>query len=622
MHNEVTTAFGGVHQHEVEYIDQSEKVFLAESAIVLKKASSSAVTPPSYYDITEYFNSFDAEDGWLRLVCYPEVDAKEEPVKASVTNSDAVAKYLTLEADGFAIKESNVALIGETVTSGAYTYVIEDAEGYYYELGTITEEFEITTTVVPVEVAAQSFTWTYKNATTAKEYMAEALAINGLTAKQYNAVKALMASQPAQLFSAKDMKKSLGNVTFEFTTTPTANTDVQQLKMTIVTEEFAQGGDYVVVGKYLIEDCLVEITVPVSVKGMPELADFTIPAEVFTFDGQYEYELLDNNAREALWNANSALVEGQITKDEFISDFLASATYKAVAAKDHSSLYRSAGKIFVRFNEAALDKAAAKPSISIEHATGLETNILTEGVALAKPEITFVANEYYIDENGRALLKTEFNGSSFDIEQKDMSAAYSVTGAKGVVLTYAVDEADKAQAAALKALKGNKPVVDNGKVMWNDWNSLELIIRVTATLGGVEVGETTFVAYINDPVAEDIAIRVIDKKGTLADLTLYAGESKYAASVIDLQANAKNVFTETGLDADLAAALAAAVKYEAVSELNIPVSFNETTGVLSVADSSMEIQGDHTISVKVVYTYQFGEREAVIDFVVKPGTRK
>lgn len=613
VHDNVNTAFGGVHVHEMEYIDQSKKIFLADSYVGLEDKTNPA--KPVFHNIVEYFNSFDAEEGWLELVCYPELDAKKNPVPATITNDAAVGKYVNLSHEGFGIKESNIALIGETVTSGAYEFVIEDAEGYSFSLGTITEQWDITTTIVPVEVAPQSFTWTYKNATTANTYMKEALAIKGLTAEQYNAVKAVMASQPATLYSGK---KALGDVTFEFTTTPTADTDVQQLKMTIVTNEFAKGGDYTVVGEYLIDDCLVEITVPVSVKGMPKLADYTIPAKTFTFDGQYKYELLKESYIEKFWAANEAAVKEQITKEDF-ANFIATSTVTGVAAGNHSSLTRDQGIVYVTFQPAALDKAAAKPAINFEHATGLEVNLATEGVALAKPEIEFVANDYYV-VNGRTLLKTEFNGQVFDIEQKDVTLAYSVKGAEGVVLTYSVDDADKAQKAALDKLAGTKPVVNNGVVMWNDWNQLELILRVTATLGGVEVGSHTFVAYINDPVEEAISI-LLDSKKKPVDLTLYAGESKNTFGVLYLEANEKNIFAATGLDADLEAALNGSVAFE-TETLNSALSFDKTTGVITVADQGMEIQGDHKVVVKVVYSYKFGNRDFAVEYVVKPGVRQ
>ena len=129
-----------------------------------------------------------------------------------------------------------------------------------------------------------------------------------------------------------------------------------------------------------------------------------------------------------------------------------------------------------------------------------------------------------------------------------------------------------------------------------------------------------FVAYINDPVEEAISI-LLDSKKKPVDLTLYAGESKNTFGVLYLEANEKNIFAATGLDADLEAALNGSVAFE-TETLNSALSFDKTTGVITVADQGMEIQGDHKVVVKVVYSYKFGSRDFAVEYVVKPGVRQ
>ncbi len=623
VHGEEGYAFNGVIEHKLDYTNKEEQIFLCDGFVGVEETDAEGET--SFVKVVEAYDAFAAEGGWLKLVCTPEmieVDGEEEPVKAT-PSSEAIAEYLTLNADGFAIKESNEALIGESVSSGRYTYTIEDAEGYSYELGTIKEQYDLQTTTVELAVAAQNFTWTYANAV--NTYKKEAVNVAGvLNAARYNAVKALMASNPAKLYKG-DEEIAGATVSLSFTTTPTADSDAQQLTVEIVTEAFAEGGNYEVKGEYLLDDCLVELTIPVTVKGMPVLKAVEVAAAEFVFDGLYTYTLIDTEAdfMAQLWAANEAVVAGQITEEEF-ETLIAAATFTCDQNEGKADLSVNADEVVVRFEAAALNDAIYMPVLNIEHSNGLKTALISKGVSLVSPAVTFTANPLYVVD-GKAKMITSLNGSQFTVEQKSLAGAYSVAGAEGLTLVYEVandeeseDAAVKAQAEALTAIVedgGAVPAISGELLSWNDWTATELIINVKAMLNGVEMAATSFVAYIVDPVAEQIAL-VKD-----ADLSLYAGEEVYVASKLELLAGEKNIFAANGLDADLATALGGKVTYAAIGEVNSAVTVDETNGTIAVADSAIEIVGSATVKVKVTYIYQFGERTFEAAFTVKAGTR-
>lgn len=608
--------FGAETENEIEYTDNSKRLFLDGGFIGIKDGKN-------YVDITNFYNSF-GEDGWLKLVCTPEVDADKNLVASKmydengveVTDKDELAR-MSLAAEGFCINKSDIALIGNVVKSGVYTYTIEGEAGSY-TLGTIVDAYEITTITTPVAVEAQKFIWTYDNAINGKTYVKEGLALNGLTAAQYTELKAFSSINGA-VYTA-DGKTRLADAYIEMTTTPTANSDVQLFDMTIIDTNdkvFAKAGNYVAKFSQLISDCVVEITVPVVVeKGIVTLANVDLGAQVYTFDGQYVYELVAD-VKKAILEANAEVIGEQFTEENF-EDFW---TNSAKSKIGELPVYRNAGvKLSVNFANAKFD-TEYKTGYEVAYA-GLKA-AANATVKMVKPVAKFTANDFYVVD-GRMEMITEFSqaGDEFDVLDKMITKAYAISGVKGAVLSYEI-------ATDLSEFTGAKPEITtdaNGDYIltWGEWNELKLELVAKATLEGVEVGSHKFIAYINDPVAEAMSIRTIEvnKKQVPVDLTLYAGESNNVFDVLYLEANETNVFDFNNhcLEANLESALGASVIFE-TEELNPALSFDKTTGEIAVDAAGMNIQGDHTVTVKVVYTYTFGIREYAVDFVVKPGTR-
>ena len=451
------------------------------------------------------------------------------------------------------------------------------------------------------------------------------MAVSGLTVAQYKEAKNSYFN--LSLYDGEERVDGT-SVNLTLTTTPTADTDVQWAALTINdwNNAFAEGGEYIVKGECELDECRVKVEIPVTVKAMPELKGIAPAAKEYSFDGQYVYELIgvevdkekkvvdDYVAR--LWAANEEIVKGQITKEEF-AEMLANPEKKISDTNEGKAMLKLVeGAVMVEFAPEALnDNKSYKPTLRFKHASGLECAIEAQGVKLTKPNVTWIPSTLYI-VNGRAEMKTELSGQDFKIVPKDMSGAF--TTKEGCDLTYSIyDEKDSAQAKTLAAMKeADKavPTIVDGKLSWNDWTGLELIVKVEAKKSGVLLGTTTFTAYINDPVGK-IAI---DEK---ADNTIYAGESKNAGSVVNLLASDKrDCFNEDGtLNSDLKTALAGSVKYAKSGEWDSAITLVD--GVVTVPESSIEIVADKKIKVKVTYTYQFGKKEQDVTLVVKKGTR-
>lgn len=605
-------AFGQVLTTELDYTDKSVQNFLAETCVAVAMDGEQTPSP-----VEQRWASIFGEEGALRVVCTPELDADKKPVKAQVSDP-ALAAFLTLGVDDFAIKTSDKSLQGASVESGSYTYSICGAkgsawEGYALELGAVRMRYELVTTTVPMQVPDMTFAWSYAAYKENKLYKSDEVAVTGLTVAQYN--EAREANFDLALY---DGEKRLGAaVALTLTTTPTAESDAKWASLEIrdAGDDFVEGGSFVVKGSCLLEGCRVKVEIPVTVTPMPVLKGIELPASVYAFDGSYDYELLAADAKEGyaarLWAANEAAVKGQITKEEF-AEIIAEASITPERNGGKALLSLNEGAVQVTFDAAALDEAKSyAPSLDFAHACGLECSIAAQGVQLTKPSVTWVPNNLYI-VNGRAAMKTELVGNLFRIEQKDMSIAYATK--EGYDLTYSIyDAAKSAQAEALAALtKEGKtlPAIDaDGILTWNDWSSLELIVRVEASKNGVALGETTFVACIADPVGAP----ALDAK---AKNEVRAGGSLHVASLVTLPAGDRDCFEAEGLNADLKQALKAEVAYEQVGDWNPAVTLSKE-GVVSVAESSIGIAADTEVKVKVTYTYQFGKKETVAAVVVK-----
>lgn len=619
--------FGQTVETELDYTNTAKQTFLEGFTVVAEDSNANGLSKETateekktYTDVKKLYAAF-GDNGALTIVCKPELDENDKPVKATVSD-EALAEFLELESDYFAITEADKSLQGAIVSSGVYTYTIEGAKGSEYEgysctLGTVQMKYTLQPYTIEMTIPAIQYSWTYADYND-KTYESKAVEVAGLNLKQYNEIKTNHPDGiPAKLFKGED---EVAEGTLKLSSSPSVESDVKQAMLTITDQNnaFAKGGEYTVKGEATLDAYRLKFEISVTVKAMPKLSAYVAPAKKYPFDGQYTYELISAEEGEdcvaQLWAVNEANVKDQITKKEF-AEMLTSVTPESKANAGKANLNIAAGAVNVVFDTDAEKGKSYKPALVFKHASGLECKIEAD-VTLAKSEVTFVPNSLYL-VNGRAKMRTNLSGSTFEIESKDMSGAYTTDPAEGYELTYSIDNEEGTQQAedlAAMAEEGkNVPAIADGVLSWNDWTGLELTIKVEAKKKGVTLDSTTFIAYIDDPVKAF----EIDAE---ADNTLYAGESKSVASIVNLPAtDDRDCFTETGLDAELETALKGSVKYEKVGEWNPAISLEN--GSVKVAESSIEIAADMEVKVNVTYTYQFGERKQEVTLVVKKGTR-
>lgn len=619
--------FGNTGVAELDYTNKEPQLFLDGFAVAAPDKDEEGYT--IYTDVAKLYEAF-GEQGALKIVCDPELGADGKPVKAT-TNVDpkVAAKTLELTADGFTIKEADKALQYNYIQSGEYTCSIEgvkggEYEGYGLELGTFSISYNLIPTTIEMTVPAVHYDWSYAAAAGNHRYITKEMSVSGLTVEQYNEINN-GAGYDMGLYKDDEVVPN-AVVNLFATTTPTAPTDVQWAKLQIIDRNnvFAEDGEFIVKGKFYLSDCIAKFEIPVTVTGAPELQGIKPAVKSYPFNGENTYELISAKEGEdyiaQLWAANKEILKDQFkdTADSKAFDQFkamiegADVTYKA---DGKAELQIVNGAVKVTFDLDAVDDGKSyKPSIVFEN-NGLTCSIEAQGVSLAASNVTWIPGIFIA--NGRAEMKTSFDDSTFQIEQKDMTKAYTTN--VDADLTYTIyNEKDSAQAKALAAMaKAGKtvPTIENGLLSWNDWTALELIIKVEARHNNNLLGSTTFTAYIADPVG---AFAMTPK----VDATLYAGESKKAGSLVDLKAsNGKDCFDANGTpNTDLAAALHGKVKYAKVGEWDSVITL-ATDGTVTFNETSYELPADTNIKVKITYEYQFGKKEYEVTLTLKKGTR-
>ncbi len=626
LKGEENFGFGNIGVAELDYTNKEPQLFLDGFAVAAPDKDEEGYA--IYTDVAKLYEAF-GEQGALKIVCEPELGADGKPVKAT-TNVDpkVAAKTLELTADGFTIKEADKALQYNYIQSGEYTCSIEgvkggEYEGYGLELGTFSISYNLIPTTIEMTVPAVHYDWSYATASGNDWYTTNEMSVSGLTVERFNELK--RAGYNMNLYKGDELVPgTIVRLTVE--STPTAPTDVQYVKVQVKdnNKAFAEGGEFIIKGKYNLSDCIAKFEIPVTVTGAPELQGIKPAVKSYPFNGEYTYELISAKEGEdyiaQLWAANKEILKDQFkdTADSKAFDQFkamiegADVTYKA---DGKAELRIVNGAVKVTFDPDAVgDGKSYKPSIVFKN-NGLTCSIEAQGVSLAASNVTWIPGIFI--KNDRAEMKTSFEGSTFQIEQKDMTKAYT-TNVDADLIYSIYNEKDSAQAKTLAAMaKADKevPTIVNGVLSWNDWTALELIIKVEARHNGNLLGSTTFTAYIADPVG---AFAMTPK----ADATLYAGESKNAGSLVDLKAsNGKDCFNTDGtLNADLETALHGKVKYAKVGEWDSVITL-KADGTVTFNETSYELPADTNIKVKVTYEYQFGKKEYEVTLTLKKGTR-
>ena len=602
----------------------------------LKYNSTETVTFMEDFDV--YYNPETNEyhklsDMWENA---PKITIKK-PTKAATIAPETHKTNYTVSATTAAIKTSSTDLIGETITSELFTYSIS-ANNKTLEIGKAKQQITIVgdnTDTKTVEAAKLHWQYAIANSDAASRnvYVAENVALdNALKAAIYNDMKTY--TENASLEAGKYTISITENGTtasgitpaIELVSTPSVDTDAQLVKITL-TGDLKKTANYVVKAVYMHQDkTTATIIANVNVTGMPEIAAYEIPAAEKTYVGEYEFVLLQNYAS-VLWNDNLKDAFGdKTTFENVIYGATANATKagKADLAKDNQN-------IKVTFDNDAVYGTAYKPSIKFTDAkeTGFAVTFKST-VTLVELEAEMKVNSAYINSEGKATASTVLTSSVFKVLDKEIAGAYYYDGeyADKTTVVYSINES----ADDLKAIEdagGTAPSISSDVLTWADWNKLELKVKAELTTNDRVLDTKEFVVTIADPVAEAITA------DSEVDATIYAGETdktfavpsmlKLAAqkgSAIDA---ATNVFDAAGaamgLNDDLKTALTGKATYTLAEGTNPIITISaDGKGILTLADSALEIN-EFSVTVKVTYKYQFGERTFDATIKVKPGTK-
>ena len=602
----------------------------------LKYNSTETVTFMEDFDV--YYNPETNEyhklsDMWENA---PKITIKK-PTKAATIAPETHKTNYTVSATTAAIKTSSTDLIGETITSELFTYSIS-ANNKTLEIGKAKQQITIVgdnTDTKTVEAAKLHWQYAIANSDAASRnvYVAENVALdNALKAAIYNDMKTY--TENASLEAGKYTISITENGTtasgitpaIELVSTPSVDTDAQLVKITL-TGDLKKTANYVVKAVYMHQDkTTATIIANVNVTGMPEIAAYEIPAAEKTYVGEYEFVLLQNYAS-VLWNDNLKDAFGdKTTFENVIYGATANATKagKADLAKDNQN-------IKVTFDNDAVYGTAYKPSIKFTDAKGTGFAVTFKStVTFVELEAEMKVNSAYINSEGKATASTDLTSSVFKVLDKEIAGAYYYDGeyADKTTVVYSINES----ADDLKAIEdagGTAPSISSDVLTWADWNKLELKVKAELTINDRVLDTKEFVVTIADPVAEAITA------DSEVDATIYAGETdktfavpsmlKLAAqkgSAIDA---ATNVFDAAGaamgLNDDLKTALTGKATYTLAEGTNPIITISaDGKGILTLADSALEIN-EFSVTVKVTYKYQFGERTFDATIKVKPGTK-
>ena len=556
-------------------------------------------------DVAENWPSFSEN---LEVVVSTEKDAK------ATTDMDAevAKKVVDLGVYDFTLKAADKAEIDKHIISPVFSYEIcgkkgTEYEGYSIYLGAIAFDYTLETVKVEAEAAAADILWKYQQTI----YFANKLAVSGLTAKQFS-------EGGFSLSKFVDAEGKNVNISawLNYASTPTADRDVMLVNLGLYdgNNTLAVDGEYTAVFNGYRDDCMVELSVPVVVKGAPVLNGLEIEAKDFEFNGEYTYELISakDDFAAQLWKKNEQFKD-QISKEQF-EQMVAYGVAKANKGKATLSVID--GALMVTFTE--VDGKVYTPSI--EYGTkDFGFAVTTKGVSLSKPVVTLTPNDVLV-KDGAVIAKSAVKGSVFEVENTPFNGVFTADKkvdeiVYNVVYNEAKDApaAEKAQTEALAKMPENtRPGFTNNVLSWNDWSKLTLLVKVEAKIAGVTVAEQVFNARINDPVAEATV------KDAKADNTLYAGESVNVAKLVNLMAGEKDAFD---FDADLNSALGfVSVKYTKNGEWNVLASLAED-GTVTLSENAVEMQSGFSVKVDIEYTYRFGTRKATVSVDMKPGNR-
>lgn len=582
---------------DVEFTDKNVRNFFEGYSVVLKQDGELMALNSVWENVPQF-----------------ELVAPEDA--ATVTNGHEENYELT--ETSAAIVTPAPELVGDVITSGAFTFRLKDQNGNYADVNTqAVAKLNIISVDTEVETAQLDapVVWNYAAASGSQEYTAQYEFTNKLDVERFNALKSLMPT--FTVTDAKGATVSDIQVAAESYSQPSAEGDVQRmtLKLTDAQNHFIAGGNYTVVALYEESAAGTTVTVkfPLTVEGLPAVADQLITKEIAYEPNTRQYKVFLDFAR-IIWNtwgeaaekyfADYATFKSALNGKQFVST---SEEENTLRAEDGSQILIGSDNIAVSF---AKTKTPYELSGKLTTTWGLEV-VFGGTFTLNKPQGVLLQRGSDLPADNSVLIATTLEGGVFSVDNKDLVNTYFYDGdVAGVSVKFAIDRSDEEADYGTAGVSGTK-------LSWGSYKGLKLPIVVTLEdNNGVVFDLQKFTANIADPIKDQV---ITAKDGSIGATT--TDQTLYISTLLTLKdMNNANVFAAPktddgttdakGLLTNIKTPLGAEVSYSTPDIIYTNrISFDPATGLLTVkgsTDTSMAVT--ETVSIDVTFTYAYGEK--------------